>query len=224
MFELRFFEIYRSEEYLLLLLEGIGVSTALTIGAGAMGFLLAFILAALNYWTVPILGLLAACYIDFIRNTPLIVQLFFFAFGLPGLIGYVWPFWCHALLALTINFSGYFAEILRSGYASTANGQLEAAISLNLSRPVTFFKVILPQTIIKMFPSLSSQFIFIFLTTGVISEIGVTDLTHAGIFIDSRTFRSFEVFIMLSVIYIILALSLKASLEIIFKKTLGKRS
>ena len=191
MFELRFFEIYRSEEYLLLLLEGIGVSTALTIGAGAMGFLLAFILAALNYWKMPILGLLAACYIDFIRNTPLIVQLFFFAFGLPGLIGYVWPFWCHALLALTINFSGYFAEILRSGYASTANGQLEAAISLNLSRPVTFFKVILPQTIIKMFPSLSSQFIFIFLTTGVISEIGVSDLTHAGIFIDSRTFRSF---------------------------------
>ena len=224
MFELRFFEIYRSEEYLLLLLEGIGVSTALTIGAGAMGFLLAFILAALNYWRVPILELLAACYIDFIRNTPLIVQLFFFAFGLPGLAGYVWPFWCHALLALTINFSGYFAEILRSGYASTANGQLEAAISLNLSRPVTFFKVILPQTIIKMFPSLSSQFIFIFLTTGVISEIGVTDLTHAGIFIDSRTFRSFEVFITLSVIYIILALSLKASLEIIFKKTLGKRS
>lgn len=224
MFELRFFEIYRSEEYLLLLLEGIGVSTALTIGAGAMGFLLAFILAALNYWRAPILGLLAACYIDFIRNTPLIVQLFFFAFGLPGLIGYVWPFWCHAFLALTINFSGYFAEILRSGYASTANGQLEAAISLNLSRPVTFFKVILPQTIIKMFPSLSSQFIFIFLTTGVISEIGVTDLTHAGIFIDSRTFRSFEVFITLSVIYIILALSLKASLEIIFKKTFGKRS
>ena len=224
MFELRFFEIYRSEEYLLLLLEGIGVSTALPLGAVAMGFLLALILAALNFWNVPILGLLSACYIDFIRNTPLIVQLFFFAFGLPGLIGYVWPFWCHALLALTINFSGYFAEILRSGYASTANGQLEAAISLNLSRPVTFFKVILPQTIIKMFPSLSSQFIFIFLTTGVISEIGVTDLTHAGIFIDSRTFRSFEVFITLSVIYIILALSLKASLEIIFKKTLGKRS
>ena len=224
MFELRFFEIYRSEEYLLLLIEGIGVSTALTIGAGAMGFSLAFILAALNYWKVPIFGFLAACYIDFIRNTPLIVQLFFFAFGLPALIGYVWPFWCHALLALTINFSGYFAEILRSGYASTAVGQLEAAISLNLSRTLTFFKVILPQTIIKMFPSLSSQFIFIFLTTGVISEIGVTDLTHAGIFIDSRTFRSFEVFITLSISYIVLALILKAIVEIIFRKTLGNRS
>ena len=59
MFELRFFEIYRSEEYLLLLVEGIGVSTALTIGAGAMGFSLAFILAALNYWKVQILGFLS---------------------------------------------------------------------------------------------------------------------------------------------------------------------
>ena len=194
MFELRFFEIYRSEEYLLLLIEGIGVSTALTIGAGAMGITLEIILAAQKY-----------------RK-------------LPALIGFVWPFWFHALLALTINFSGYFAEILRSGYASTAVGQLEAAISLNLSRTLTFFKVILPQTIIKMFPSLSSQFIFIFLTTGVISEIGVTDLTHAGIFIDSRTFRSFEVFITLSIIYIVLALILKAVVEIIFRKTLGNRS
>ena len=75
-----------------------------------------------------------------------------------------------------------------------------------------------------MFPSLSSQFIFIFLTTGVISEIGVTDLTHAGIFIDSRTFRSFEVFITLSIIYIIMALTFKAALEVIFKNSLGKRS
>jgi polar amino acid transport system permease protein len=143
---------------------------------------------------------------------------------LPALIGYIWPFWAHALLALSVNFSGYFAEILRSGYASTEKGQLEAAAALNLNRLTTFLKIILPQTIIKMFPSLSSQFIFIFLTTGVISEIGVTDLTHAGIFIDSRTFRSFEVFITLSIIYVMLAITFKAILEIVFKSSLGKRN
>ena len=224
MFELRFFEIYRSEEYIYLLLDGILVSSALTIAAGLIGFIFAFCLAAMRYWKVPLCGLLAACYIDFIRNTPLIVQLFFFTFGMPALIGYIWPFRAHALLALSVNFSGYFAEILRSGYASTGKGQLEAAAALNLNRVTTFLKIILPQTIIKMFPSLSSQFIFIFLTTGVISEIGVTDLTHAGIFIDSRTFRSFEVFITLSIIYIIMALTFKAALEVIFKNSLGKRS
>ncbi len=81
---------------------------------------------------------IAAGHIDFIRNTPLIIQLFFIAFGLPMLFDYVWPFWCHALLALTINFPGYFAEILRSGFASTQRGQLEAAAALNLPNRIMF--------------------------------------------------------------------------------------
>ena len=222
MFELRFFEIYRSSEYVNLLIEGLLLSTSLTITSGIIGFLLAFILAALRYWNVIILGFFSACYIDFIRNTPLIVQLFFVTFGLPLVLGYVWPFWCHALLALTINFSGYFAEILRSGFESTSKGQIEAANALNLNRYYIFRKIILPQTIIKMFPSLSSQFIFIFLTTGIISEVGVTELTHAGLYIDSRSFRSFEIFIVLSVLYVLLSLIFKSTLEFVFKKTLGK--
>ena len=75
-----------------------------------------------------------------------------------------------------------------------------------------------------MFPSLSSQFIFIFLTTGIISENwGVNDLTHAGLFIDSRTFRTFEIFIVLSILYVALSLTFKASLELVFNKTLKKR-
>ena len=143
---------------------------------------------------------------------------------MPALFGYVWPFWCHALLALTINFSGYFAEILRSGYESIPKGQIEAASALNLNKKIVFRKIILPQTIIKMFPSLSSQFIFIFLTTGIISEIGVTDLTHAGLFIDSRIFRSFEIFIVLTFLYIVMSLVYKSSLEIIFKISLGRRA
>jgi len=125
--ELRFFELYRSAEYIQLLAEGASVSFFITVSAGIFGFLLAFGLAGLRYFKVPIANMLAAAYVDFIRNTPLIVQMFFIAFGLPLLFGYVWPFWCHALLALSINFSGYFAEILRSGFASTPKGQIEAA-------------------------------------------------------------------------------------------------
>jgi polar amino acid transport system permease protein len=82
---------------------------------------------------------------------------------------------------------------------------------------------VLPHTLIKMFPSLSSQFIFIFLTTGIISEIGVNDLTHAGLYIDSRTFRTFEIFIVLSILYVALSLLFKTSLEVFFNKTLKKR-
>ena len=206
-----------------LILDGAFTSLGLTIAAGIAGFMVAFLLALLRFKKVPVLDRIAAGYIDFIRNTPLIVQLFFIAFGLPILLGYVWPFWCHALLALTINFSGYFAEILRSGFASTQKGQLEAAAALNLPNKTVFGSIIVPQTLIKMFPSLSSQFIFLFLTTGVISEIGVEDLTHAGLYIDSRTFRSFEVFIILTALYVLIALFLKASLHFAFSRTLGKR-
>ena len=221
--DLRFFEIYRSGEYMSLILGGALTSLSLTIAAGITGFMVAFLLALLRFKKVPVLDRIAAGYIDFIRNTPLIVQLFFIAFGLPMLFGYVWPFWCHALLALTINFSGYFAEILRSGFASTQKGQLEAAAALNLPNKTVFGSIIVPQTLIKMFPSLSSQFIFLFLTTGVISEIGVEDLTHAGLYIDSRTFRSFEVFIILTALYVAIAIFLKASLHFVFSRTLGKR-
>ena len=223
MFDFRFFEIYRSSEYVGLIFDGILISSSLTVISGTLGFIIAFLLAASIYWKVKPLNYLSICWIDFIRNTPLIVQLFFVTFGLPLIFQYVWPFWAHALLALTVNFTGYFGEILRSGFNSTPNSQLEAAYSLNLSKNTIFRKIVLPHTLIKMFPSLSSQFIFIFLTTGIISEIGVNDLTHAGLYIDSRTFRTFEIFIILSILYVALSLLFKTSLEVIFNKTLKKR-
>ena len=222
MFELRFFEIYRSSEYVGLLLDGLYVTGGLSLGAGAAGFLVAIIFAMVRYWHVPVLRNIAASYVEFIRNTPLIVQLFFFAFGLPALFSYVWPFWCHALLALTVNFSGYFSAILYSGFIKTPKGQLEAATALGINKSVTFYKIVLPQTLHTMYPSMCSQFIFIFLTTGVVSEIGVVDLTHAGLFIDSRTFRSFEVFIVLTVFYILMALAFRVLLNFLYSKTLKR--
>ena len=223
MFDFRFYEIYRSLEYMNLLFDGILISSSLTITSGILGFIIALILAASIYWKIKPLNYISICWIDFIRNTPLIVQLFFVTFGLPLIFKYVWPFWAHALLALTINFTGYFGEILRSGFNSTPNSQLEAAHSLNLDKLTVFRKIVLPHTLIKMFPSLSSQFIFIFLTTGIISEIGVNDLTHAGLYIDSRTFRTFEIFIVLSILYVVLSLLFKTFLEVVFNKTLKKR-
>ncbi len=215
--ELRFFEIYRNSEFLVLLLEGAAMSAALSLIGGFLGLIFAIVLAVSRSRNIPVIGVFSTCYVEVIRNTPLIVQLFFVAFGLPLLIGYSWPFWAHALLALTLNFSAYFAEILRSAIASISYSQTEAAQALGLRNNTIFRKIVFPQAIAASFPSLNSQFIFLFLTTGVISEIGVTDLTNAGLFIDSRTFRSFEVFITLTVIYILLALAFKASLTTYYR-------
>lgn len=213
--ELRFFEIYRSAEYLELLAEGATRSIALAIGGGVAGFLLASVIAALRYWKVPYIRRVAAAYVEFIRNTPLIVQLFFVAFGLPLLLGYQWPFWAHALLALTLNFSAYFSEILRAGLQGVPETQLEAAQALGVPRGLVFRKILFPQAVASMYPSLNSQFIFLFLTTGIIAEIGVRDLTFAGLYIDSRSFRSFEVFFTLTVIYIAIALLFKFGLKLL---------
>lgn len=215
--EFRFFEIYRSGEYLSLLAEGAGLSAALAVGGGLMGLIFATLLASFRYSKVPVLQQVSTCYTEFIRNTPLIVQLFIVAFGLPLLFGYQWPFWGHALLALTINFSAYFAEILRSGFSAIPGGQIEAAASLGLKKPVIFRKIIFPQAVAMMYPSLNSQFIFLFLTTGVIAEIGVRDLMYAGLYIDSRTFRSFEVFFSITVIYIAMALLFKTLLQLLHR-------
>ena len=166
---------------------------------------------------MPVLTQLTAAYVEFIRNTPLIVQLFFIAFGLPLLLGYEWPFWAHALLSLSINFSGYFAEILRAGLRFRL-GQREAARALGLRPRPIFFLVITPVAIATMFASLNSQFIFLFLTTGIISEIGVADLTQAGLYIDSRTFRTFEVFLVLTAIYIGISMLFKAVLALVERR------
>jgi polar amino acid transport system permease protein len=80
------------------------------------------------------------------------VQLFFFAFGLPILLGYQWPFWAHALLALTLNFSAYFSEILRAGFQSIEDGQKEAALSLGISPTVLFLKLFSHRLSAKHFP------------------------------------------------------------------------
>ena len=112
-------------------------------------------------------------------------------------------------MALTLNFSAYFSEIVWAGLKTVNKGQIEAAKPMGLPRWKILWTILLPQAIAKMFPSLNAQFVFLFLTTGIMSEISVMDLTYAGVFIDSRTFRSFEVFLTLTILYILISLVFK---------------
>lgn len=206
MFDFRFYEIWRSEEFVKVLLEGCFNSFWLTFVGGLFGFVLGITLALLQDKNLFIgIRLLARSYVEFIRNTPFVVQMFFVAFGLPLLLDLQWSFYVSALLAITLNFSAYFAEIVRSGIDSTPKGQIEAAQSLGFKRSAIVRDIILPQAIAKVYPSLVSQFVFLFLTTGLISEIGVEDLTWAGRFISDRNFRDFEVYLVLTGLYMSMA-------------------
>jgi len=216
MFDFRFFEIWRSREYIDVLLNGIFTSFWLTVVGSAIGFAFGVVLALAQGKTVPLVFRAAAVsYVEFVRNTPFIVQLFFVVFGLPLLLNYHWSLEASALLAIVLNFSAYLGEVIRAGIDAIAKGQREGAYSLGMTPRQTLFDVILPQAIANVYPSLTSQFIFLFLTTGLISEVGVEDLTWAGRFIADRTFRDFEVFITLTVLYMAMSYFFMGALQLI---------
>ena len=205
MFEFRFYEIWRSPEYVEILLNGCFTSFWLSLLAGALGFVMGLGMALTQIPGGNTLFRAASIgYIEFVRNTPFIVQLFFVAFGLPLLLGLNWSFEFSALLAMTLNFSAYFSEVIRAGLEAVKKGQYEATQSLSLTPRQGIFNVILPQALANVWPSLSSQFVFLFLTTGLISEVGVEDLTWSGRFVADRTFRDFEVFIVLTILYMLM--------------------
>ncbi|MFK7995802.1 MAG: amino acid ABC transporter permease [Granulosicoccus sp.] len=217
--DFRFYEIWRNPEYVVRLLDGIWLSVWLTVLAGILGFSFAIVLAVTRRSRkLRVLSWVSATYIEIIRNTPLIVQLFFIAFGLPLLLGYRWPFEASALLALSLNFSAYYAEIVRAGLDNVDTGQTDAYKALALPKLKAFILIVLPQALGKVYPSLVSQFVFLFLTTGIISELGIEELTWSGRFIADRTFRDFEVFLLLTLIYVLLAMMFKAAFHFGGKK------
>jgi polar amino acid transport system permease protein len=146
-----------------------------------------------------------AVYVEAIRNTPLIVQLFLIFFGLPS-AGLKWDANTAAMVALSINLGAYTIEIVRAGLEAIPRSQIEAGQSLGLS-PVQIFRyVVIFPALRLMYPALASQFVLLMLATSVVSQISATDLFHAASIIQSRTFRDFEVYAVVALAYLGLAL------------------
>ncbi len=172
-----------------------GSLTTLVLSALAMAFgLMVAILGALAQSSAPKpLRFLVAAYIEIIRNTPFPIQLFMIYFGLPT-IGIRLSSNVAALLALVVNFGAYGIEIVRAGIESVRKGQIEAGMALGLHRLQIFRLIILKPAIKTIYPALTSQFILLMLYSSVCSTIAATELTGAAGDIQSRTFRSFEVY------------------------------
>jgi polar amino acid transport system permease protein len=150
----------------------------------------------------------ATCYVELIRNTPFIVQLFFVFFGLPSL-GVHLNATAAAILAMTINVSAYGTEIVRAGLDAVPPGQREAGQSLGLRGSVIFLRIILPQGLRAVFPALASQLVITMLESAVVSQIAVRDLTYEADLIQSRTFLSFQTYALVTAIYLGLSILLR---------------
>ena len=191
-----------------LLLEGAGLTLALAAIAAVIGIALSIGGAAAALWGRVWARRAVAAYVELIRNTPFIVQLFFIFFGLPS-IGVKMPAVAAAALAMTVNLTAYGIEIMRAGIQSVSPGQREAGLALGISQVSVFIFIVLPQAVATVYPALVSQIIITMLESAVVSQIAVTDLTHAADFIQSRSYRAFETYSVVAVMYLVMALALR---------------
>jgi len=146
----------------------------------------------------------AAAYVETIRNTPFLVQLFYVYFGLVA-IGINLDAFTVAILTLTINCGAYCTEIIRAGIQSIHRGQTEAGLSLGMTHWQVFRYVILMPTLRTVWPPLASQFIATMLGSSVVAVISAEELTYAGMLLESRTFRTFEIFFVIAILYFAMA-------------------
>ena len=195
-----------------LLAKGVGATLVLTAISASVGVTLGVACAWARVhgpaWLKPIVG----AYVELIRNTPFIVQLFFLFFGLPSLGLKLSPE-AASVLAMVINLGAYAAEIVRAGIVATPRGQIEAAQSLALTNTQVFTRVVLPPALQRVWPALVSQIIIVMLGSAVCGQISTAELSYAANLIQSRNFRAFESFIVGTLIYLALAIALRRLLH-----------
>ena len=195
-----------------LLAKGVANTLILTaisaVVGGALGAGCAWARAQGSTWLRYVVG----TYVELVRNTPFIVQLFFIFFGLPMLGVKLSPEFA-SVLAMVVNLGAYATEIIRAGLMATPRGQVEAAESLALSRYQIFTRVVLPPALRKVWPALTSQIVIVMLGSAVCGQISTEELSFAANLIQSRNFRAFEAYLIATAIYLVLAIGVRRALN-----------
>lgn len=192
-----------------MLADGMWLTVELALATTATGFIIGTAVAICRRSGGPLLEKIAAIYVEAVRNTPFLVQIFLVYFGLSSL-GFSFSAITVAIIALTINVGAYTAEIMRAGFDSIPKGQWEAGECLGLSPVKLYWHVGLRPAMERVYPSLTSQFILLMLASSVTSQISAEELTAAANFIQSETYRPFETYIVIALLYLVLSLFMRA--------------
>ncbi|MGB3275961.1 MAG: amino acid ABC transporter permease [Castellaniella sp.] len=202
-----------------MLLQGTLNTIQLSLGAMVIGLLIAIFCSWGKNHGGRLLCLAIDTYIEVVRNTPFLVQLFFFFFALPSL-GVQMTATTAALVTMFVNLGAFATEILRAGIEAVPKGQVEAGMALNLKRYQVFLHVVLRPALKTIFPALSSQFILLMLTSSIVSAVSADDLASVAANIQSETFRSFEIYITVTIIYFVLSLMFMGLFKVIWRNFL----
>src|SRR5258708_724696 len=189
---------------------GAWLTIRLTVASIALGFAVGATCAVLRVYGHPLVRRMVAIYVEIIRNTPLLVQIFFIYFGVASL-GLRLSAEFSAVLALVINGGAYTTEIMRAGIEAIPRTQLEAAECLGLNRLQVISHVVMLPAVERVYPALTSQFVLLMLASSITSQISAEELTATANFVQSDTYRSFEVYIVVAATYLALSLLYRAS-------------
>lgn len=186
----------------LFLFKGLVCTLELTFVSVIMGVLLGTIVAMLKMSKFRIIRFIASVYIEVIRGTPILLQLFIFVFALPALIPIKLNYFTWTAIALSINSAAYVSEVIRSGIQAVDKGQTEAARSLGMSEVQTMLRIILPQAVRNILPALGNEFIMILKETSLASTFYVGDLMTQYSIVRGATYQAFQTLIIVGIIYL----------------------
>jgi glutamine transport system permease protein len=190
-----------------LLLEGMLVTIEITFLSVAFGLIIGLFMGIMRLSHNIFVKGVAVVYIDFIRGTPLLVQIFLIYFALPMIIGQRIDPFIAAVTACSINSGAYIGEIFRAGIQSIDKGQMEAGRSLGMSYAQTMRYIILPQAFKRIIPPLGNEFIAMLKDSSLVSVIGFEELTRRGQLVIARTYASFEIWATVAVLYLVMTLT-----------------
>jgi glutamine transport system permease protein len=191
-----------------LLLMGAGITVQITAISVGLGLLIGMFVGIARLSAMGPVKILAAIYVDFIRGTPLLVQIFLIYFALPIMLGQRIDPFIAAITACSVNSGAYIAEIFRAGIQSIDKGQMEAGRSLGMTWAQTMRYIILPQAFKRIIPPLGNEFIAMLKDSSLVSVIGFEELTRRGQLIIARTYGSFEIWLTVAFIYLVMTITI----------------
>lgn len=189
-------------------LDGLKMTLLLTVSSVGLGVVLGLITALMKMSRVAVFRYIANAYIELIRGTPLLVQIFLLYYGLPQLTNMNIPEFPASIIALSVNSGAYVAEIIRAGIQAVDRGQTEASYSLGMNHAMTMRYIIIPQAVKNILPAMVNEFITLIKESSIVSVIGMTELSRSSDLIKSITFRPFEPLIIIAILYFTITFTL----------------
>jgi polar amino acid transport system permease protein len=190
--------VWRSRDALL---QGVEITVLLAVATMVIAIPCGLILALMRMSSVRPVSVASACFVEFFRNIPLILLIYWAYYVMPVAIGVEFSAFTTGLVALCLNVSAYNAETFRSGIGSIRRGQSEAAQALGMSRWQVLREIILPQAVRRVTPVLASTWVSLFKDTSLVSVIGVAELSYVSLQIRSQSFRILEMLTAMAVLY-----------------------